>query len=129
MSNATLASKLKSQLIPAYTHVSVTQRGEAERAVGARVLLVANSNQRKFQQSELQSATTRACGNPDLRRSWATRRRNARQTPPELQHSIKLRRVAVGTPTGVIAILLASASVTSSGLQMAARLRQIQTSL
>src|SRR6266702_2156781 len=121
LGNATLASKLKSQLVPANTHMPVTQRGQAERPVGAGVFLVANPDQRKFQQPDYSRQHSRAW-QPGLAQVLGNSSADARKTASELEHTIKLCGITVSAPTRVIPVLFAPARVTPGRLQMAARI-------
>jgi hypothetical protein len=99
--------------------MSVTQRGQAERPVGASVFLVANPDQREFQQPDYSREHSRAW-QPGLAQVLGNSQADARKTASELEHTIKLCCITVSAPTRVIAVLFAPARVTPGRLQMAA---------
>ena len=105
--------------------MAVAQRGQAERAVRARVFLVADAHKRRVEQAHDRRQHGRAA------RRGADRRRevglhalaDARQRGAELEHAIELVLVLGETPLRVVAVLLAAARVASGRLQVAVRQR------
>ena len=102
--------------------VAVAHRGQPVRFVLFRVLVVADADQRRFQQVHdrrddlllRQSALVQVLIDPLT---------DFRQRLPELDHVLVLRLFADLAPFLVIAVLLAPLAVTAGGLEMAVRLR------
>ena len=125
---AALALELEAQLGALHLDVRVAQRGQAVAVVAARVVVVADADQRGLQQ-------VHDGGQHLLARQAATRHvlrdalADGRQRPRELHHVLVLRAVAHLAETRVVAVLLAAARVAPGGLQVAVGRGQIQTSV
>ena len=113
-----LAAEGKAQFGASDLDVAPAQRGEAEGAVLARILVVAHADERLVEQHhhggedlparEVARAQVALYALPDLRQDFA-----------EFQHAAELRLVARLAVQGVVAVLLASAVVARGGLDMA----------
>ena len=96
----------------------VLQRGEPKRSIRTRVLVVADANQRRFEQAH--------DGGEHLRARNARQAQvggNAPAQPGQMfgegQHAVVFRAIAQLAPFQVIAVLIAAARIASGRLQMA----------
>src|SRR4029078_318562 len=108
--DAALAAKREAYAAAADVNVSVPERRQPERAVGARVLVVADANERLLEQldDEREDLVARQARAPEiLGRPPPDRRQRLR----EADHAVVLRVVANRAPARMIAVLLASARV------------------
>ncbi len=125
--DAALAAEGEAQHLAVDAHVAPAQRGEAEGVVLARVLVVADADQRAVEQPHH--------GGEELAPRMVRRAQVAldalaqqRQHLAELEHVAELRVVARLAVRRVIAVLLAAARVARRGLDVARRRSgQIQT--
>jgi hypothetical protein len=117
MRHAGLAAEGEADLLTPDPNVMVTQRGQAERLVGARVLVVADTDQRLVEQVHhaRQHALARK---PGLLQVARDARAYPRQRLTELQHAFELGCIARRTPGRVIAVLLAAAGIAPGGLEV-----------
>ena len=104
------------------SRVAVAQRRQAERLVVARVLVVADADQRLLEELHhgRHDLRARQAGRRDVGVGPAAQRRQRRG---EIEDAVVLRFVADLAPARVIAMLLAAARVAAGGLQVAARIR------
>ncbi len=119
---AALAAELERQLGAVDLDVIVTDRGQAEALVLARVLGVADPDQGALEQAHdgRQHLLARQAVAPHV---GIEPRADLRQRPTENQHAVELVRVAHRAPLGVVAVLLAPAVVAAGRLDVAARMR------
>ena len=118
MLDAALAAKTEAQLRRPDLHVPILERGQAERLVGARILLVADANERGFEQPGhgREHLLPRQPGPPQIGRDPPAQ---PRQRVSERDHARVLGAVALLAPARVIAVLLAPARVPPRRLQVA----------
>ena len=112
-----LATIVKLQRCPRNLHVSVSQRRQAKRAVGAGIFEIANANEGGLKEPYY--------GGQHLCAGQARERHVLLQASTELwedfakgNHPVILGRIAHGAPARMIPVLLASPGVASSGLQV-----------
>ena len=100
----------------------IAQRGQPERAVGLRVLVIADADQALLEQLH------DGCEHLLARQPWPGHvgrrsRSNHRQDRRKCLETIELVAVAARAPLDVIPVLLSSACITSCGLHMSLRIR------
>ena len=119
---AALASKLKADRRPCDIYVAVAQRGQTKGAICARVFIVADADEGALEQlhDARQDPGAAEAGLCEIGRGPGA---NRRQRGGEALQPVELGFIARLSPSRVIAVLLASARVTSRCLQVAAGIR------
>ena len=122
MRNAALAAELEAQLVPRHCHVTAPQRRQAERAVVACVLVVADADQRALEQPDhrCQHLVARQLGKVDVTLDTLA---DERQDLAERHHAAELRLVTNGAILRVIPILLPPPRVSRRDLQVSGGIR------
>ena len=116
--HAALAAEVQRDLVPFDRDVTILQRGQAEAVVLSRVFSIADAGQRSFHQAYYRrehflARQIRSCEvllDPSP---------NRRQRPREIEHVRVFVFIAHRTPSRMIAILFAPASVAAGRLKMA----------
>ena len=108
----------KAIVLPFDLDVAVAQRGQAEALVVARVLLVADADQRGLEQAHdgRQHLLARQAAAAQV---GVDARADRRQRAAEREHAVELVRVAHARASAVVAVLLAAAGVAPGRLQVA----------
>src|SRR5689334_8371936 len=119
MSFPALASKLEAHGRARDLHVMVPQRGEAERAIAAGVLLVADPDARALEQPDHRGQHLLP-RQPRLGQVLLDPLAQSGQRLAEGEHAAELGLVAHHAPFGMVAILLAAAGIPAGGLEVAA---------
>src|SRR5437762_3232582 len=118
MALAGLAAKAEPDLLAAHLRVTVAERGQAERRVEARILIVADADERSVEKPDdrRQHLPSRQTARPQVAIHLSP---DPRQVLPELDHPAELRGVARLAPRRVIAVLLAAPRIAAAGEDMA----------
>ena len=82
MANAALAAEMEAHGGAVDLDVAVAQGGQAERAVGSRILLIADADERRFEQTD-DGGEDLARGSPGRARSVSMRARTAGSVDPK----------------------------------------------
>src|SRR4029077_9245841 len=98
-------------------HVAVAQRGQAVRAIAARVFLVADANA-GFGEQAHDDREYLALRQSALRKIAPQHAAQMRQALTETDQASELARIACGAPFRVISVLLAATRIAPRGLQM-----------
>src|SRR5262249_36488703 len=119
---AALAPEYEAQPRPLDAHVLRAKRGESERAIQARVLRIAYSDERPLQKPDHggEHTLTRQARPREIALYPAA---NARERATEFDEAVVLRLVSDGSPPRVIAVLLPASSVAPDRLDVAGRRR------
>jgi hypothetical protein len=102
--------------------VSVTQRGQPERAVEPRVLVVTDPDERELEQADDRGEDLLA-GQPRSGEVGIAAAPDARERSREGEHAVELLRAAPLVPVRVVAVLLAAAVIATGRLQVPVRPR------
>jgi hypothetical protein len=113
----TFATKVKLQSCPRNLHVPVPERRQAKRTIRARILKIANTNERSLQEPHHggQHSFAGEAGERDILFKTRT---EMWQDFAEGNHPVVLGSIAHGAPAWMIPVLLPSSGVTSSGLHV-----------
>src|SRR5688572_12174515 len=119
MALAALAAELETQPRAADGDVPILQRGQAERAVGLHVLVVADADGALLEQLD-DSGEHLVAGEAGLRQIGCGSRADLRERCGEVEHALVLGLVTGRAPVRVIAVLLAAARIAAGRLQVPA---------
>src|SRR5258705_11273218 len=115
---ARLAPKVEPHPRAADVDVVLAQRGEAVRTILARVLVVADADERQVEESN-DGGEHLLAWKPGAREVGLDARADRRKRFAERGQAVELRFVARGAPVGVVAILLASLRIAACRLHVA----------
>jgi len=119
---AALAAKLETDVRPLHPGVAVAQGGQAKASVLGDVIIVADADERRFEQAHdgRENLFTRHAATPQMRLDRAA---DGRENLRKKHHVFELGDVAHRAKIRVIAILLPPLRVAPGRLEMAVRLR------